>query len=173
MTQTSKIEKRCTKCHTVYPATANYFHKNRSEASGLNRWCKECRKQHPPSENRKEVLKKYHASDKAKAIQRKYRQSDKGKARSRRAKLKYYYQMQPEEYDLLYQQQNGRCGICGKPQVELRKRLYIDHDHTTGEVRGLLCNGCNRHLGKFEKGHKYAPDITERMNRYLQKNTHI
>ena len=37
---------------------------------------------------------------------------------------------------------NGVCPICGREE-----NLYVDHDHETNEVRGMLCNGCNRNLG--------------------------
>ena len=52
--------------------------------------------------------------------------------------------MTRDEYDLLLEQQDGCCAICQK-----RKTLHIDHCHTTGEVRGLLCIGCNTALGKL------------------------
>lgn len=50
--------------------------------------------------------------------------------------------------------QGGVCAICKKPERHRSngpkvKRLAVDHDHTTGEVRGLLCNNCNRALGLF------------------------
>jgi hypothetical protein len=56
------------------------------------------------------------------------------------------YGISGEEYDALFRWQGGVCFICGrKPRT---KRLAVDHDHRTGEVRGLLCanneNGCNR-----------------------------
>lgn len=52
------------------------------------------------------------------------------------------YGLQPGEYELLLDNQDGKCAICfRKPGA---KRLAVDHDHTTGEVRGLLCRGCNR-----------------------------
>jgi hypothetical protein len=56
------------------------------------------------------------------------------------------YGITGDEYDELFKYQGGRCFICRrKPRT---KRLAVDHDHRTGEVRGLLCanneNGCNR-----------------------------
>lgn len=52
-----------------------------------------------------------------------------------------------EEYNKLFSKQNGVCAICG--QESKNKRLHIDHNHGSGKVRGLLCNGCNRALGWF------------------------
>jgi len=56
-----------------------------------------------------------------------------------------------EDYNKLYSNQNGCCSICHRPQFELEKTLSVDHDHITGKVRGLLCNGCNGRLAWFEK----------------------
>lgn len=53
-------------------------------------------------------------------------------------------------YDRLYQVQQGRCAVCKKHQTEVKKRLGADHDHTTGKIRGLLCDPCNRGLGLFK-----------------------
>ena len=53
-----------------------------------------------------------------------------------------------KNYRKLYRKQKGRCGnkICG---LKLRT-FYVDHDHQTGVVRGLLCFNCNLGLGKFK-----------------------
>jgi hypothetical protein len=60
------------------------------------------------------------------------------------------------DYDRLYQIQQGNCAICKKHQTELGERLHVDHDHTTGIVRGLLCRNCNaRILPTFENKERY------------------
>lgn len=54
------------------------------------------------------------------------------------------YGIQADEYELLKKNQNGHCGICKK-----KTKLYVDHDHETNEIRGLLCSKCNLGLGHF------------------------
>jgi hypothetical protein len=61
--------------------------------------------------------------------------------------LKKLYGITPEDYDAMYEAQGGRCGVCG---VEKGKQnFHIDHDHGTGEVRGLLCLSCNAGMGQL------------------------
>lgn len=57
------------------------------------------------------------------------------------------YQLTPEDYAAIFTKQGGGCAICDRP---LRERAPVDHDHTTGRVRGLLCSPCNGSLGWFE-----------------------
>jgi hypothetical protein len=59
------------------------------------------------------------------------------------------YHITLAQYDRMLDQQNGVCTICGKPPR--RNRLHVDHDHSTGIIRGLLCAPCNRHVGYLEK----------------------
>lgn len=59
-------------------------------------------------------------------------------------RLKIKFGLTWDEYDAIYQAQGGRCAICGgKPRAYM---LAVDHDHKTGEVRGLLCSRCNHRL---------------------------
>lgn len=63
--------------------------------------------------------------------------------------MRNQYGISLEDYNRLLSEQNGGCAICGTPpggNVK-QKRLHIDHDHETGEVRGLLCQHCNQALG--------------------------
>jgi hypothetical protein len=59
------------------------------------------------------------------------------------------------EYEKLLKKQNGVCAICGSEnghysKYGLKCKLAVDHDHKTGNIRGLLCNLCNRGLGLFK-----------------------
>ncbi len=57
-------------------------------------------------------------------------------------------------YEELFLRQNSKCAICNKSAGHKIKsgfaRLAVDHDHQTGEIRGLLCNKCNRGLGYLD-----------------------
>lgn len=57
--------------------------------------------------------------------------------------------------------QSGKCLICN----EIPKRLVVDHCHTSGKVRGLLCDHCNTGLGRF----KDSPELLMAAIRYLKK----
>lgn len=68
----------------------------------------------------------------------------------RKSYLKRKYGITPEEADSLFASQDGRCAICGATEGDSRGfRMHIDHCHTTGVVRGVLCNLCNAGLGNF------------------------
>lgn len=53
------------------------------------------------------------------------------------------YGITSEDYQAIYEFQGGKCAICQRA-TGASKRLSVDHDHKTGEVRGLLCTPCNR-----------------------------
>lgn len=61
--------------------------------------------------------------------------------------LQSRYGLSDMKYAQMLREQNERCAICGR--TEENRNLAIDHDHTTGEIRGLLCGQCNRGLGLF------------------------
>jgi Recombination endonuclease VII len=63
-------------------------------------------------------------------------------------KLHRTYGLQKGEYEQLLQEQGGGCAICGE-ECPSGRRLAVDHDHTTGVVRGLLCIHCNQAIGKL------------------------
>lgn len=57
------------------------------------------------------------------------------------------YGLAPGDYERLYQAQGGRCAVTGCRATGKVKKLAVDHDHNTGEVRGLLCGPHNRTIG--------------------------
>lgn len=70
------------------------------------------------------------------------------KTHQRRMDLKRKYGLSLQDYDDLLESQDGLCAICKRPPVEGRN-LAVDHDHSTGVIRGLLCHNCNVAIGNF------------------------
>ena len=68
----------------------------------------------------------------------------------RNSTLKRKYGINLFTYNQMHDDQNGKCAICGSHDIELGKRLVVDHDHDTGKVRGLLCAACNSGIGFFK-----------------------
>jgi len=65
-------------------------------------------------------------------------------------------------YDKMFQAQEGKCPLClEKLQGDIN--TTIDHDHETGEFRGILCRGCNMVLSRFED-----PEFLARIFKYLK-----
>ena len=83
---------------------------------------------------------------------------------------KRVYGLEAGEYDKLLASQKGVCAICGtdtptENHDETRPHLYVDHCHTSGAVRGLLCSSCNTGLGLF----KDNPERLKAAIQYLTK----
>ncbi|WP_211240492.1 endonuclease domain-containing protein [Haloglycomyces albus] len=72
------------------------------------------------------------------------------------------YGLRPGEYDRLLLAQGGVCAICGGQR---HYRLDVDHDHTTGLIRGLCCRNCNRVL--LARGMRNRPEIGRHAADYL------
>ena len=68
------------------------------------------------------------------------------KERRRHRSLMDNYGISLVEYNIMAKNQDYKCQIC-----QINQKLHVDHDHGTGVVRGLLCNGCNRGLGFFSE----------------------
>ena len=72
------------------------------------------------------------------------------KRRERAGHLMRKYGMSIEQYDAMLEAQGGGCYICGRaPRDDIS--LHVDHDHSTGEVRGILCFRCNNALADFQE----------------------
>jgi predicted transcriptional regulator len=77
-----------------------------------------------------------------------------------------------EQYDNMLKNQNGVCAICSSPtghwsKNKRRARLAVDHDHKTGNLRGLLCGNCNRGLRWFRD----SKELLLKAVRYLESSS--
>ena len=77
--------------------------------------------------------------------------------------LKRTYRISIEEYEKKLIGQNGSCAIC-KGRCSSGRKLAVDHNHKSGNVRGLLCNHCNRGLGYL----KESSEIISNALKYLK-----
>jgi hypothetical protein len=74
--------------------------------------------------------------------------ADAHRERYRDQRLQRQYGISLAEYLAMYANQNGRCSCCNAPRPSSGKTgMVVDHNHTTGEVRGLLCLQCNIAIG--------------------------
>lgn len=87
---------------------------------------------------------------------RRYKQT---KERRRVRETARRYKLSDAEYALLVEQSGGSCAICGLPE-----KLVVDHCHSTGIVRGLICGSCNKGLGGFRD----SEEALDRAITYLQ-----
>lgn len=70
------------------------------------------------------------------------------------ARMFRLYGLTPEQYEALYHFQGDRCALCRRATGRSR-RLAVDHDHATGEIRGLCCGTCNKILGHARDDAEY------------------
>lgn len=132
--------KNCTKCGEL--KDTQHFYKDSRAKSGFQSMCKSCFSL--------------------------YQKTDAGKESTRKAHLKMSYNLTLEDYDRMYEEQGGCCAICGTHAsaavLGSGSRLAVDHNHETGEVRGLLCAHCNTALGKM----KDSVSVLQSAINYLQ-----
>ena len=78
---------------------------------------------------------------------------------------KILYGITKEQFESLIEKQNNSCAICGIKEPGGKGNWHVDHDHTTGIIRGLLCHKCNTGLGLFRESKLI---LSEAIN-YLEK----
>ena len=121
--------KKCSKCQIE--KEVKFFNTRNSKTDKLQSYCKKCAK---------EDRSKRYLLDRENAI-----------ANQRRINIFNKYGITEKEYNTMLELQNGKCAICGSKEIKRKGAKYfnIDHCHSTGKVRGLLCHDCNIILGKL------------------------
>ena len=143
--------KTCTTCGIAKPL--GDYHKSAKRKDGVRNACKVC--------TNAQNLGAYH--------------SGRSKASHKKAQTNYSlrkYGLTTEGYTQMFAQQGGSCAICacaihpmGSP-VGRMELAHVDHCHTTGKVRGLLCAYCNTSLGKMRDD----PERLRRAAAYLEEH---
>jgi hypothetical protein len=145
--------KTCSKCLTE--KLIERFSKRLDGADGYRKWCKDCAKDNTVAQRKANPIKFKEIDRVSNAKNAKRRQNTDKKWRKdnperlKNRTLKRLYGITLETYNLLLEKQNHSCAICNKPQNQLTLPLCVDHCHSTGKVRGLLCKRCNSGLGFF------------------------
>ena len=80
---------------------------------------------------------------------------------------KYKYGLSKRQFFALLESQNGRCAICQREIAD--SRVAVDHNHETGEVRGLLCPQCNSGIGLLQD----SPAIIRAAAAYLETKDYM
>jgi hypothetical protein len=162
-------KKKCTKCGDDKALDQFYSYKSGPRAGSLYGECKDCHfvrteKWRKNNRNKSCQYTKAHR-DKLKEKMSKEEWSE----FHREVNLMQKFGLTLEDYDLMLEEQNGVCAICGEEETSIRlgktKLLAVDHDHETGEVRGLLCARCNMAIGLLNED----IDILKSAIKYITK----
>lgn len=134
------------------------FHRASGMRDGHRSECKECTR---------EIRRRYYANHRDESIARVERwrrenpkkfeawkkrnreeNRDRIRVSNRRGHLRRKYGISLEDFDFLVVAQAGRCALCDRHDGH---GLHVDHDHTSGRVRGLLCGKCNKAIGLLDE----------------------
>jgi Autographiviridae endonuclease VII len=102
---------------------------------------------------------------KACRIERRREYGRKYPERIRDTDLRIRYGISLADYNAMHARQNGRCAICGTAE----EKLVVDHNHTTGQVRELLCHLCNAMIGCAREDIAILTSAVA----YLQREQHL
>lgn len=87
--------------------------------------------------------------------------------RKRESNLKVRYGITSEDWENLALRQGGVCAICGSSGGQ--RGLFVDHCHTGGHVRGLLCNDCNQAVGRLKDSRELAKRLADYLEAYQSR----
>jgi Recombination endonuclease VII len=158
--------KRCKKCGEIKPFDDFYSEKSgRDEKRPECKSCTGARRKKWYRQNREREIARVRAWQRANPERLKaWREKNRPRVlkQLREIHLRNKFSLTIEEYDTILESQGGVCALCdAAPTPGIS--LHVDHDHGTGEIRGLLCVRCNNALGLFRED----PDLLKRAARYV------
>lgn len=127
-------------------------------------YSKAYQKAHPEEKRAKD--KRYRAKHKKElaARHKRWRATENGRERIRAIEMRHKYGLTMEAFEAIIAGQGGVCAICGSSEWG-HLGPVVDHNHETGDIRGVLCFGCNAALGLVHDN----PNTTRGMTAYLER----
>jgi hypothetical protein len=171
------LTKICLACKVEKPVSS--FHKAKKEKDGFQYSCIDCSKKYHATRYvlQKEKIKTQAANyriankDKLQEAQLLWKQKNPQKVKKyQRTTNLRKFGLSYEDYEQMHKQQKGLCAICNNPETFVHSKtkepasLAVDHCHTTGKTRKLLCKNCNTGLGSF----KDNQDVLLKAMQYLK-----
>lgn len=144
----------CIKCGGSFPLTGEFF--GPDGHGRVRRTCRKCVAAYQRAQ---------YAKDPDKCLKMSARWRLKHPERHPASTRKALYGLADSDYRRMLAEQNSLCAICGGPPTTARKHLSVDHCHSTGKVRGLLCQHCNTGIGQL----KDSPELLLKAHAYLLK----
>ena len=144
------MRKKCSSCGRTKDETEFNWCSAKHEKRSAR--CKVCKQKYDKRWVKKNPKKRAIVHRRSK--EKRKRQDITGYRRSQRnTKLKLYFGITIEQYDAMVVAQDGKCAICGRPEIrQINGKLAdlaVDHDHQTGKIRALLCSSCNTGIGNL------------------------
>ena len=129
--------------------------------------CPKCRKEiTDPKDIRWNGKYVKHCMECNRIYERNHRKSPEAKLITRNNNLKQKFGIDLEQFEEMKRAQGNCCAICNQePQND--RELVVDHNHITGDIRGLLCYGCNSAIGHL----KESPELIWKLYDYLDRTT--
>jgi hypothetical protein len=145
---------KCSACKNVYPIdNFNLIAEGRRSKKPNARiyayWCKKCAEKSRKNKKRLYVPKT--------------------KEEGWRVHLRKRYNITPDRYNEILEEQGGVCFICKGKETSVYSKLAVDHCHATMKIRGLLCSHCNKGLGNFRD----KIELLEAAINYLKRDVNL
>jgi hypothetical protein len=152
------ILKLCTKCNKKQDISS--FTNDKYKKDGKRTQCRNCDREY--EKNNIENKRKYRKDNNKSRVEymKKFRSENKEMVQNSR--LKKIYGISYQDYSLMLESQKYVCAICEKV-CQTGRSLAVDHCHTTGKIRGLLCSKCNVSIGLLNDDYK----LLEKAYKYL------
>lgn len=124
----------------------------------------------PEQKKRKsEYMRERNATPEQKELRHKRNRSPEGRERKRAHSLKSTFNINSEEWNLMFEEQGRCCKICKRTDTGTKRNWHTDHCHLTKKVRGVLCHWCNLMIGNAKDDPECLRAGAEYLLRHIER----